>query len=479
MRLGIQGLMVAGLALLLGTAGVIAAALMIRLVSDEALDEVTAQQRERARAIAAGLSTACAPGAGDCAEQLASTAEQAIHRDLLEVVVVGRRHTVLGGWPVPETARQDPRVARVLQSGVPTWERADRRGSNSDRGPGLDQHVVLPITLADGRGVAVRFLFSLDDTLARIGAQQGRVLMVLAIDLLVVLLFGLYLGRRYVVLPLRALTEAARRVSDGALDPSVVPPVRGGAELEELRDTFAEMLARLGDQRDALVRSEKLATVGRLSAGVAHEIGNPMGAVMGFVEFLREADDIEPAKRQELLARTATELTRIRSTLRQLLDFSRPAKGTPGPVDPCDAARSAVELVRYQTKFRDLTLEVEAAPAPPALVDAAHLQQALVNLLLNAADALVAADGGGRIRVVVAEAEGRIRIDVEDDGPGVSADAAEGLFEPFHTTKPSGQGTGLGLAISRRLMEEAGGTLTLSTAPGEPGARFTVVLPTA
>lgn len=476
-------MLAAGLAGLLLVAGGVAAVLVVRLVGGEAEAQVLAQQRRRVDALANGLEAIC--GVGDCGAAL----RRQLGADLAEAVVLDRQLQVLAG-PPDASLRRDAVVADAAQGGGLAWARV-ARGPEHARGAGVDQRVARGLTLADGRRAVLVAAFSLDALHEAVADHRRLIVLYLLFDFAAVLAFGMYLSGRYLVRPIRALTLATQdigtaEIGEGA-DERRVPRLEGPSELVRLSTAFAEMVGRLREKnealarsladlqaaRDELVRSEKLATVGRLAAGLAHEVGNPLAAVLGYVEYLRDDRGTPPDLQADLLARMDRELNRIRLTIRNLLDFSRPAPPEPSRVDPGEVARSAVELVRYQRKVKALDLEVEGE-APPAFVEGARLRQVLVNLLLNAADAV---DGEGRVRVRLgATGAGGARIEVTDDGPGVPAEQTPHLFEPFHTTKPAGQGTGLGLAISRRLVEEAGGRLWLAE-PLAGGATFVIELP--
>ncbi len=239
-----------------------------------------------------------------------------------------------------------------------------------------------------------------------------------------------------------------------------------------LRAQIEELVARereLRTAREELLRAERLATVGRLAAGVAHEIGNPLGALTGYVEIGRA----EPARAPELLSAIGVEAARIDRTVRELMDFARPGKMELEAVPIERALDAAVRLVRAHPRWRSMTLNTELPPGlPPVRASGHHLVQVLVNLFLNAADAC---DGRGRVRVAaLAEPGGVLALTVDDDGPGLPPGSEERIFEPFYTTKERGLGNGLGLAICRQIVESFGGTIRAER--GEPGARFRIGL---
>ncbi len=480
MRWGIRTSLVVGLAGLLLAAGGIAAAVVVQLVGGEAEARVLDAQRARAVAEARALEARCAlPDACAAAlEAFGAVRTGLSDRQGPQRAVYGPNGQTLVG-PLVSNSAPDALALDALQGAALAWRRIERPPEHT-RGRGVDHRVAAPVRLGDGRRAAAVFTFPLDDLHGAVAERQRLVLAYLAFDFVAVLLFGIYVSGRVLVRPVRALTAAVERV-EAAPDAEALPPAGGPRELARLSAAFAAMLERLAARqraleeslaqleatRDELVRSEKLATVGRLAAGVAHEVGNPLASVMGFVEFLRDPRGCPPAQQADLLARMDRELGRIQGTLRQLLDFSRPAPSRIEAVDVAAVCADAIALVGYQKA----AATVEVAGEASALADRERLRQVLVNLLMNAAQA-----GAAAVRIELASSADseRVTIAVQDDGPGVDPALVDGLFEPFATTRPAGQGTGLGLAISRRLVEEMGGTLRF--VPADTGARFVLEL---
>ena len=317
---------------------------------------------------------------------------------------------------------------------------------------------------------------------------------------LALLVFAYFSMTRLVVEPIDRLSNAARRVAEGALRLDV--PRQGARELVELGSSLAQMTERLRADEEALrakiaeieryaadlsraqerlVRSERLASVGRLAAGLAHEIGNPLAALLGFEELMLQGG-LDEAEQRDFLLRMKRETERIHRILRDLLDFARPAAPSTAPPAPepagsvGDALADVVALVKPQKALRDVALSTEvAADLPRVALSHQRIVQVLLNLVLNAADA--APRPGGRVAVRAARlGADRVRVEVEDNGPGIAAEVRDKLFEPFVTTKGVGEGTGLGLAVCRGLVEAAGGSISVETAAAG-GARFVVDLP--
>ena len=235
---------------------------------------------------------------------------------------------------------------------------------------------------------------------------------------------------------------------------------RTRSQIEQLETTNRE----LREAREDLARSEKLATVGRLAAGVAHEVGNPVSALVGYASLIRErlaqGRDVS-----EYAGRIERETRRIDRILRDLLDLARP----PAQLQAIDLRR-AIELARASVAPQQpkVAFELELArDLPPVRGDEHYVSQIFVNLLSNAAHA-----GASRVRVSARAESGAVLVDVEDDGAGIPPHALPRLFEPFFTTGEPGQGTGLGLALCHASMERFGGSISGANRGDARGAVF-------
>jgi signal transduction histidine kinase len=355
--------------------------------------------------------------------------------------------------------------------------------------------------LAPSGDVVVVTRVHLDDA-GGAGASLVRlVALYMIVFALALLVFAYFALTRLIVRPVEQLVDAADRVASGARTLRV--PRSGARELIELGtsvqsmaekliaeeaklllkiDELTETTRRLTQTQAQLVRSERMASVGRLAAGVAHEIGNPIAAIMGMEELLL-AGDLPSDEQKDFLARMRKETERIHAVLRDLLDFARPEQrpapgsGAPAPADVRAVVSDVASLVRPQRSFREVRVETDVTGQPLVVLPGPRLTQVLLNLVLNAGDALAAAKRReGRVTLRARAGDGRVRIEVEDDGPGVEAAVRERLFEPFVTTKEVGEGTGLGLAVCRGLVESVGGEIALDLGYTE-GARFVLVLP--
>lgn len=291
-----------------------------------------------------------------------------------------------------------------------------------------------------------------------------------------------YLVASRISAPIQRLIEASRQVGEGNLAPALGPPEKG--ELGLLQNTFREMVAAVGRQRAAseahIIHSQKQASVGRLAAGVAHEINNPLTGVLTYSHMLLRRTDIAPEVRADL--QTIVEATeRVRRIVKGLLDFSRQTKLDPESTDINRLTSSALSLVEYQALVKGVAVKFIAGEGLPELiVDRSQIQSVIINLIINALDAT---EPGGTIRLFTAAAlsgggAGRkgVEITVADTGSGIPPEDLDKLFEPFFTTKPVGQGTGLGLAVSLGIVQRHGGHIRVQSEIGK-GSRFFIWLP--
>lgn len=340
-------------------------------------------------------------------------------------------------------------------------------------------------------------------------APRSALLVLLALiaaDMAVLFLFGRHLLRRLVLSPVGRLIETADAIARGDLAVRAAPAET--AELDRLAERMNEMTAALDDVQRQLVRAEKLAGIGRVAAGIAHEVGNPLGAIANYVEVLRRRG-AEP----EVLTDLEREVARIDAIVRGLLAYARPDRshGRPRAVDLGPVAERVLDLLRRQGPLRERELRLRLdADLPAVLGQAPAFEQVLVNLLLNAIDAapegpldlavlrsvhepgessrVRAADPAGRVparrpsrvpqRPELPPGTAGVLLVVSDAGPGVPEPDRERIFDPFVTTKAPGAGTGLGLAVVQRIVHESGGLVWVEDAR-EGGAAFKVFLPAA
>ncbi|MCK4985882.1 MAG: histidine kinase, partial [Desulfobacterales bacterium] len=222
-------------------------------------------------------------------------------------------------------------------------------------------------------------------------------------------------------------------------------------------------------------RSEKLAAIGKLAAGVAHEIRNPLSSIRGFAQYLRRALKDKPQE-LEYAETMVSEVDRINAVVTDLLTFARPMDAQLAPTDISELIEHTVRLVEADARSRNISVQMNISDLSKIPLDAKQMTQAILNLLLNA---LQAVKNGGRIEVgaELNPSDSLLKIWVEDDGSGISADQKGKIFDPFFTTRE--KGTGLGLAIVHKIVENHSGEINLKSPPtGKTlGCRFTIGIP--
>jgi hypothetical protein len=375
---------------------------------------------------------------------------------------------------------------------------------------------VVPRLPPAGAGIYLATLLLADvGVFAAIGAVLLKRRLLQPIDRMIAGVEAISAGELTARLPDAETREMARL--SAAVTQMVERLIRDQRTLAENIRSLDETNRQLTEARDAMVRTEKMASVGRLSAGIAHEVGNPLGAILGYLGLLSR--DHHQARRGELLAAAEREARRIDRIIRGLLDFARIREAATEPTDVNAVVRETIELVQLQGHFSNVTLTLHLSEEPLVVVaDHYQLQQVLVNLLVNAADAMPEGEPG-RIevrtgaRAAVPPAQpgparrrgdppgvdythrrrfaasfshlgddpespsGRVaEIVVADSGSGIPEELVSQIFEPFVTTKEPGKGTGLGLAVCARLVEGMGGGIRAANR-ADVGAEFTVVLP--
>jgi signal transduction histidine kinase len=331
--------------------------------------------------------------------------------------------------------------------------------------------------------------------------SQKLILLYILLDTLILTIVGVVLLSRIVVKPIRKILGVAREYKGG--DQIPIPAEASGDEIGELSRSLHFLLKRLEENKGELrnhiasleksnrelrqaqsdlIRSEKLASVGRLAAGIAHEIGNPIGITLGYLELLRKGD-VSEEERRDFLGRIEHEVTRISRIIRQLLDFSRPSSGRLQKTRVHPLLVGTVNMLKPQPMMQEVEVRFDLEAArDEVLADPGRLQQVFLNLIMNAADALEekGADGSGGAERFLGVRTGNVgdavEIEFTDSGPGISGEELGRIFDPFYTTKEPGKGTGLGLSVSYRIVEDMGGAIRAESAPGK-GTTLRITLP--
>jgi len=319
--------------------------------------------------------------------------------------------------------------------------------------------------------------------------QKVYIVTLVGIVLLIVVIYSVL--SRTLIRPLERLDRATRRVAKGDYS-RPVPQTGREDELDSLTETFNSMMVDLGNFRKhlqvrvdearsqarqaekTLVIAQRLAATGKLASGIAHEVNNPLGGMQNAARRLLR-DPPEAPKRVEYLNLIIDGLQRVQETVKKILQFT-PHKVAPQPVEIATVLRRALALASHRIEKEGTDVVVDLPAEARVFGDPFELQQVFLNLLINALDAIAESDRDGEIVIRGTAEDGQLRLVLRDNGVGLSTEDISQAFDLFYTTKEVGEGTGLGLSIAHNVIQNHGGSLRLSGAPGE-GAEVEIVLP--
>ncbi len=387
----------------------------------------------------------------------------------------------------------------------------------------------------EGLGWTFMFTMPLSDIREDAANFKKFIIFYALFDSIVIIILGAYIFSKGIIRPMNLLKEAAEGIAGGDLEQRV--HINGGGEISSFASSFNIMADRLEEKikaleklneelltaHEELIRSEKLATVGRLAAGIAHEIGNPLAAILGYVDILKRQEfpppiplqrgtkgEVGSQETEEILERLGKEILRIDNIVRGLLDFARPstamssAKGVLQDIDVNEIINHSVAMIQPQFSKSYISFDFRLAKdLPHVRMDGGMLEQVLLNLFLNAKDAM---ESGGIITVetdktilqeqvmqlrrrkddpadrefISMRSQGTpatfVKISVADTGKGIEKEDIDKIFDPFFTTKEQGKGTGLGLAVSLGIVKACGGDIKVSSEVGK-GTTFEMLIP--
>lgn len=306
---------------------------------------------------------------------------------------------------------------------------------------------------------------------------------------------------------LRPIDRIIRQADDYGRNEDLFFTARhGDNELNRLSTALNRMLKRIAEDKSKLtetvnhlekanqellraqneiIRAEKMASVGRLAAGIAHEIGNPIGIVLGYLDLLKQPD-LERGEHDEYTHRAESEIQRINRVIRQLLDLARPKQSVDDHTSVHDVINEMIEVMAHQPMMVDVILEKRLEARLDGIRgDTDQLRQVFLNLLLNAVDAIKSGDNIDQGSIIistsmppdtVSQEKKWLCIEFQDNGEGIDEAQLENIFDPFYTTKEPGKGTGLGLAVSFMIIEKMGGTLSVNSTLDQ-GTTMSIRLP--
>ncbi len=340
-------------------------------------------------------------------------------------------------------------------------------------------------TEAGGTGVAI--LLPLEPLYGVLRRTQHILLIYILINTAMLTILGVYRLNQVTVKPIQRLVTRAEKY--GESEDAVFLIDKEDNEFNKLSKSLNSMLMRISGDKEKLqasvaslekanldlekaqrelIRAEKLASVGRLSAGIAHEIGNPIGIIKGYLDLLK-APGLPMEEKDEFIQRTESEVERINAIIRQLLDFARPADQVQTLVHIHPLLSELEEICHFQPLFTGLKFTLDlGAEKDQVMADGRQLRQVFLNLILNSADSFEGLDSPDDNRLIIRTTLHRenaqenctwVDIQFSDNGAGIPEEALEYIFDPFYTTKDPGRGTGLGLSVSFTIIEGFGGTI--------------------
>lgn len=378
----------------------------------------------------------------------------------------------------------------------------------------VGEDIYVHVSLREGSNVlgSARFAISLGEVSGYMKEVRSFIAGFAIADSIIIILVAVYFLSQTVVWPLRRLEKAATRISKGNYSERV--EVDGTNELSTLASTFNVMAERLEEEinrlarvnkelvetQDELLKTSTLAAVGRLSAGIAHELGNPLGAVLGYLEILSKDitdKDLSEEENKDILNRTEVEIERIDTIVREFLSMLREPKMPHDAINVNSLIGEVIDTMKGSKGFGNVNVKLDLKDDLPKIkIDEIKLKQVLINIFVNSADA-IGRDGSFDIRTDVVSRESidlkgtgsskdgtdsdgavcdYVAITFRDEGVGINEDEGMKIFEPFYTTKDVGKGTGLGLFVSNTIVEMFGGLLDFKSVEGE-FTEFYVFLP--
>ena len=331
----------------------------------------------------------------------------------------------------------------------------------------------------------------LDTTYHTLRQSEKVILVYILLNTIILVLFGIYLLSRTVVKPIQKLLRIADEFKDGEPFPLLEEPSRN--EIGQLFRSLNMMLKRLEENKTELrnhisslekaneeikkaqkeiIRSEKLSSVGRLATGVAHEIGNPIGIILGYLELIKQGG-LAQEEKADFLNRIESEIIRINDIIRQLLDFSRLTSDEHKETNVHKLILELIDMLKPQPMMASIQVKpVLEAAKDTVWADPDQLKQIFLNIVMNAADAMgnnEASDSASTKALTIKSlvVDGSLELRFEDTGPGIPEEEIGRIFDPFYTTKEPGRGTGLGLSVCYRIIEGLGGTIRAESTVGK------------
>jgi len=459
-------------------------------------------------------------------------------KGLYELLIVDQQFNIIASKTsgLINTRSVDPALEKAVQTGELT---AEIEKSGSFLSPIYKKMKLYSPLWHQGEIVGgIQMEASILDLVTNLLESKKIVLITIISDAFVLIIFGSFLLSRVLVNPMKDLVQLTNRISSGDFSQRI--EVTNKNEIGQLMESFNRMIDRLKENQESLgnyleslestnkqlkeaqeelIRTEKLATVGRFAAGVAHEVGNPLGAILGYTSILRK-EGINGEESKDYMRRIEGEIERINKIVRGLLDFARPSKLELREVDVNKIIPNTLSLLTYQANLNKIQTQLDLQSDLPLIKgDESQLSQVFINIILNAIDAMPT---GGVLQIQTqrhlveyldvdrsqriyaprrsgdplesnyshlrkhhpfstgltkfSRGERLVRVRITDTGSGIKKEDLDNIFDPFFTTKAPDKGTGLGLSISLKIVESLGGEIRVESEVGK-GTTFEVYFP--
>jgi len=440
-----------------------------------------------------------------------------------------------GGVLIPST---DPFMKKIIETGELS---AEIEKSETFLSTQYKKMVIYSPLWHQGRIIGgIQMEVPIWDLMTNLLESKRIILITIALDAIVLIIFGSFLLSRVLVKPIKDLVRLTQKISEGDFSQKIEESSKN--EIGQLIVSFNRMIEQLKEKQESLenyleslesankqlkqaqeelIRTEKLASIGRFAAGVAHEVGNPLGAILGYTSILQK-EGMDRVESKDYLNRIEKEIERINRIVHELLDFARPSKFEIKDLEINKVIESTLSLLSYQKNFKNIETQLDMQSDLPLIKgDESQLSQVMINIILNAVDAM---PNGGTLTIQTrthkvenldvdrlqriyprrrksdpmksdyshmrkadplfvlfkkfSEGDQLVKIRISDTGVGIKKEDLENIFDPFFTTKAPDKGTGLGLSISLRIVESLGGEMRVESEV-EKGTTFEIYFPAA
>lgn len=370
-------------------------------------------------------------------------------------------------------------ISGQLQRYAEIVEELAALGSRTDSTAVRSRRSLEPELRKASANIIVDYLGAVERERVQVRSKISSYKSVAVMGLVLVLAFQVLIASfviAHIIRPFKRFEQYFRRIADGDFSP-IIPIRKYRDEFSDLAVAVNFMLEELENKQEQIIQSRKMGAVGTLTAGIAHELNNPLNNILITIEaILDEYTDMSDEKKRTLLKEAFSQTRRAGDIVRNLLDFSRFRETTFHDMSINELIDMSTKLVANEASLKKIDIRAHLAPdLPPVKADKNQMQQVFINLFINAIQAM---SNKGELKIESFNEDSYVRVDIADTGPGMSADILERIFDPFFTTKEVGKGTGLGLSVVYGIIKKHNGSIVAESQPGK-GTVFSIKLPAA